>query len=118
MSSPPSGSSSIVNGGVNEAFRIELAGVLDKILRSPDIKLDRFDILKTYQDNCVGENNSIPKEHQFQCLFTPDSRKKLRDLIFKPDFSNYLQKKQNFNSDEVSEFINFFKDLESSSHGL
>jgi len=30
---------------INEAFRIELSKILDKILRSPDMKLDKFDLM-------------------------------------------------------------------------
>jgi hypothetical protein len=82
------------------------------------IILNNFGFLKTNNENCVDKNNIIPERSQFDCLFTPDSRIKIRGLVKDPDFSSYLQRKQSFTFDEAVEFIKFLKDLDSTSSGL
>jgi predicted esterase len=97
---------------INEKFRIELSEVLDKLLRSPDIKLDKFDLMGKSAGGGVAAyvgkiNNNVNK----LILISPGSISHGENL---KDFKNKIILSWNEDDpvilkDEIDQYIENFK---------
>ena len=97
---------------INETFRIELAEILDKILRSPDMKLDKFDLMGKSAGGGVAAyvakiNESVHK----LILISPGSISHGENL---KDFKNKIILSWNEDDpvilkDEIDQYIENFK---------